>query len=224
MCSLLIQEQLHNHAASSDSPTKLSVKWAHPIPMPEVGCVLVATEKLDREPNFGRTVILLLRLGTRNPRDGPIGIILNHHLHIKIKDMNPSNTELASAFADCTVDYGGPLVGDMFLMNSQDGSPVPGFNEMISGICYGNMNNAEEAAALVKKGAVNPKDIRFFVGYAGWHTDQLLQEIKSDYWVIAACSSGLIKSSAHSPILWQEILQLMGGQYSDLSRKPRQDD
>ncbi|XP_042398070.1 uncharacterized protein LOC121988613 isoform X1 [Zingiber officinale] len=218
------KEQLHNHTSSNDSPTKLSVKWAHPIPMPEVGCVLVATEKLDREPNFGRTVILLLRLGTKNPRDGPIGIILNHHLHIKIKDMNPSNTEVASTFANCTVDYGGPLVGDLFLMNSQDSSLVPRFNEMISGICFGDMNNVVEVAALVKKGVVNPNDIRFFVGYASWHIDQLLQEIKSDYWVVAACSSGLIKSSAHSPILWEEILQLMGGQYSDLSRKPRQDD
>ncbi|KAL3578168.1 hypothetical protein D5086_019672 [Populus alba] len=56
--------------------------------------------------------------------------------------------------------------------------------------------------------------------------DQLREEIESDYWYVAACSSNLIcggSSGSSSESLWEEILQLMGGHYSELSRKPKRD-
>nr|XP_009385120.1 PREDICTED: uncharacterized protein LOC103972490 isoform X1 [Musa acuminata subsp. malaccensis] len=213
--------------ASIEPPQRLGLKWAHSIPVPETGCVLVATEKLDGVPSFERTVVLLLRLGSRDPRDGPFGVILNRPLHRKIKDMKPSNINLATIFADCSVHFGGPLEANMFLLRMGVGAPLPGLEEVISGVCFGGRNSLSEAAALVKKGVLRPQDFRFFVGYAGWQFDQLLDEIESDYWVVAACSSHLIDGATvggpSSSNLWEEILQLMGGQYSDLSRKPKQD-
>jgi putative transcriptional regulator len=80
----------------------------------------------------------------------------------------------------------------------------------------------DEAGALVREGVLKPQDFRFFVGYAGWQLDQLREEIESDYWYVAACSSNLICGGS-SESLWEEILQLMGGHYSELSRKPKQD-
>jgi putative transcriptional regulator len=50
----------------------------------------------------------------------------------------------------------------------------------------------------------------------------LREEIESDYWYVAACSLNLICGGS-SESLWEEILQLMGGHYSELSRKPKQD-
>ncbi|KAJ8509596.1 hypothetical protein OPV22_000030 [Ensete ventricosum] len=211
--------------ASTEPPQRVGLKWAHSIPVPETGCVLVATEKLDGVPSFERTVVLLLRLGSRDPRDGPFGVILNRPLHRKIKDMKPSNPNLATIFADCSVHFGGPLEANMFLLRMGDGAPLPGLEEVISGVCFGARNSLDEAAALVKKGVLRPHDFRFFVGYAGWQFDQLLDEIESNYWVVAACSSHLMDGATVDPSsnLWEEILQLMGGQYSDLSRKPKQD-
>ncbi|MED6208047.1 hypothetical protein PIB30_041359 [Stylosanthes scabra] len=162
----------------------LGTKWAHPIPVPETGCVLVATEKLDGVRTFERTVVLLLRSGSRHPQEGPFGIVINRE---KLK--------------------------------------VPGFEEVIPGLCFGARNSLDDAAALVKKGVLRAQDFRFFVGYAGWQLDQLRDEIQSDYWYVAACSSSLLSSalSDSSEGLWEEILQLMGGHYSELSRKPKQD-
>ncbi|RRT35030.1 hypothetical protein B296_00055409 [Ensete ventricosum] len=212
--------------ASNEQSQRLGLKWAHPIPVPETGCVLIATEKLDGVPNFERTVVLLLRSGSRDPREGPFGIILNRSLHRKIKHMKSSNPDLATIFADCSVHFGGPLEANMFLVRSDDSLRLPGFEEVVSGVRFGARNRLDEAAALVKKGVFRPEDFRFFVGYAGWQSDQLLDEIESDYWVVAACSSHLIDGATldSSSDLWEEILQLMGGQYSDLSRKPKQDD
>lgn len=96
----------------------LGLKWAHPISLPETGSVLVATEKLDGVRTFERTVVLLLRSGTRHPQEGPFGVVINRPLHKKIKHMKPNNLELATTFADCSLHFGGPLEASMFLLKT----------------------------------------------------------------------------------------------------------
>ncbi|KAJ0972890.1 hypothetical protein J5N97_020849 [Dioscorea zingiberensis] len=210
---------------SSHEPTqRLGQKWAHPIPMPENGCVLVATEKLDGVRNFERSVILLLRLGTRDPREGPFGVIINRPYTKKIRHMKQPNPDLATTFGDCAVHFGGPLDANMFLLMNRENPSLRGFEQVVPGISFGARNSLDEAIALVKKGILSPQDFIFFSGYAGWQFDQLIEEIESEYWVVAACSSYVIGgASTDASGLWEEILQLMGGQYLELSRKPKQD-
>ncbi|GMH22330.1 hypothetical protein Nepgr_024173 [Nepenthes gracilis] len=215
-----------SHDGAEPQSTPLGLKWAHPISQPETGSVLVATEKLDGVRTFERTVVLLLRSGSRHPQEGPFGVVINRPLHKKIKHMNPNNVDLATAFADCPLHFGGPLEASMFLLRTGEKSKLAGFEEVIPGLCFGARNSLDEAMALVKKGVVKPQDFRFFVGYAGWQLDQLREEIESNYWYAAACSANLIfggTANSSSEGLWEEILQLMGGHYSELSRKPKQD-
>lgn len=221
-----VETDTHNDGVKPHESKSLGLKWAHPIPVPETGCVLVATEKLDGVRTFERTVVLLLRSGTRHPQEGPFGVVINRPLHKKIKHMKPTNLDLATTFSDCSLHFGGPLEASMFLLKTGEKPKLPGFEEVIPGLCFGARNSLDEAAGLVKKGVLKPQDFRFFVGYAGWQLDQLRDEIESDYWYVAACSSNLISgglSDSSSEGLWEEILQLMGGHYSELSRKPKQD-
>ncbi|KDP45635.1 hypothetical protein JCGZ_17242 [Jatropha curcas] len=230
---MVIQEQAEiaetdaaNQAGSPRDSKPLGLKWAHPISVPETGCVLVATEKLDGVRTFDRTVVLLLRSGTRHPQEGPFGVVINRPLNKKIKHMKPNSNELATTFADCSLHFGGPLEASMFLLKTGEKAKLPGLEEVVPGLCFGARNSLDEAAKLVKKGVLKPQDFRFFVGYAGWQLDQLREEIESDYWYVASCSSNLIcggSSDSSSERLWEEILQLMGGPYSELSRKPKQD-
>lgn len=200
-------------------------KWAHSIPMPESGCVLVATEELDGNGTFERTVILLLRLGSRDAYDGPFGVILNRPLYTKMKHVNPSLGEQATLFGDCSLLFGGPVDMSIFLMKTTEGRRIKGFEEVVPGICFGFRTDLEKAGALMKNGTVNPEDLKFYVGYSAWEHDQLLSEIDAGYWVVTSCSSGLITDALTTDpsCLWTEILQLMGGQYSELSQKPKQD-
>ncbi|XP_048500455.1 uncharacterized protein LOC104897895 isoform X2 [Beta vulgaris subsp. vulgaris] len=212
------------HDGSHLESKPLGIKWAHPISLPETGSVLVATEKLDGVRTFERTVVLLLRSG-RHPQEGPFGVVLNRPLHKKIKHMKPNNLELATTFADCSLHFGGPLEASMFLLRTGEKPKLPGFEEVMPGLCFGARNSLDEAMGLVKKGVLKPQDFQFFVGYAGWQHDQLREEIESNYWHVAACSTNLLFGSSPDSTegLWEEILQLMGGQYSELSRKPKQD-
>ncbi|KAJ4827044.1 hypothetical protein Tsubulata_030792, partial [Turnera subulata] len=205
--------------------TPLGPKWAHPIPVPESGCVLLATEKLDGLSEFERTVVLLLDAEARNPLEGPFGIVINRPLKEKIKHMKHADPELASTFADSSFHFGGPIQATMYLLKTREKSKLPGLNDLMPGLCFGFRNSLDEAAALVKKRVLKPQDFRFFHGYAGWYPEQLTKEIENDQWIVAACSSDLIFGGTDSlpENLWVEILELMGGRYSELSRKPKQD-
>ncbi|KAJ1262968.1 hypothetical protein BS78_09G148500 [Paspalum vaginatum] len=211
--------------ASSVDPVKLPQKWAHSITMPEAGCVLVATEALDDDSIFERTVIFLLRLGSKGTFDGPFGVILNRPLYTKIKHVNPSFRDQATPFGDSPLFFGGPVDMSMFLVRTNDVSRLKGFEEVIPGICYGFRTDLEKAAVLMKSGAIRTQDLRFYVGHAAWDYEQLLGEIKAGYWAVASCSTDVISDAlAGDPsCLWTEILQLMGGQYSELSQKPKED-
>ncbi|CAO1942549.1 unnamed protein product [Urochloa humidicola] len=200
-------------------------KWAHSIPMPESGCLLIATEELDGNGTFERTVILLLSLGTRDAYDGPFGIILNRPLYTKMKHVNPSFGEKATPFGDCSLLFGGPVDMSLFLMRMTEGKPIKGFEEVVPGVCFGFRTDLEKAGALMNYGGVKPEDLKFYVGYSAWDHDQLLSEIDAGYWVVTSCSSSLITDALTTDpsCLWSEILQLMGGQYSELSQKPKQD-
>lgn len=207
----------------------LGSKWAHPLSAPETGCVLVATEKLDGVQTFERSVVFLLGSGTRHPQEGPFGVIINRPLHKKIKNMKPTNLHLATTFSDCLLHFGGPLEASIFLLRSGPKKTVLDFEEVIPNLSFGSRNSLDEASGLVKSGVLKPQDFRFFVGYAGWQIDQLKEEIDAGLWHVAACSSNLIFGGTQSSLssssdgLWEEILQLMGGSYSELSRKPKQD-
>ncbi|KAI9105059.1 hypothetical protein K1719_022775 [Acacia pycnantha] len=108
------ESDTHNQGGTLHSSKPLGTKWAHPIPIPETGCVLVATKKLDGIHIFERSVVLLLRSGTRHPQEGPFGVIINRRLHKRIKNINPTNLDLATTFSDCPLHFGGPLEASMF--------------------------------------------------------------------------------------------------------------
>jgi putative transcriptional regulator len=217
----------HSQEGAHLKSKPLGLKWAHPISSPENGCVLIATDLLDGIRSFERTVVLLLSSGTRNPREGPFGIIINRPLHRKIKHMEPTNLNLRTTFADCSLHFGGVLETSTFLLRTREKTQLPGFEEVVPGLYFGSRNSLDQAAGLVKKGVLKPQDVKFFQGYVGWQFDQLRDEIESKgYWHIAACSTNLILgglTDSSSERLWEEILQLMGGEFSELSRKPKQD-
>lgn len=190
---------------------------------PETGCVLVATEKLDGCLNFHRSVILLLGLGSRNSKGGPFGVILNRP-RSKIKGKLSPVPHIVTTFSDSTTLDGGPLDAGVTLVRAGDHMPLPAFKEVMSGVYFSVSNSILEASALVKRGVLKAQDFKFFSGFAGWQFDHLQEEIEFGYWVVAACSSHLITADRDSSLnLWEEILQLMGGQYSELSRKHKKD-
>ncbi|KAM3342655.1 protein CHU [Capsicum galapagoense] len=185
-------------------------KWAHTIHEPEKGCLLIATEKLQGDHIFERTVVLLLSLGFI-----PTGLILNRPSLMSIKEMRSSALDMPGTFANRPLFFGGPLEEGLFLVSpnegSEDGLGKSGvFDEVMKGLYYGTKESVGCASEMVKRGAVGVDNFRFFDGYCAWKRDQLRDEIKAGYWTVAACSPSVIwLSDVGSVGLWDEVLGLM---------------
>ncbi|MCO5599070.1 hypothetical protein L7F22_053169 [Adiantum nelumboides] len=201
-------------------PRALNKKWAHPIPFPETGCLLVATNKLDGQAPFERSVILLLRLGSGKPQDGPFGVILNRPILHMTKESEPITERMAQMLRNCRLFYGGPLPADIFLlMQMKDG--FNNLEEIIPGVYYGYAHGLQQVADLTVQDKIL-NDFRFYVGYAGWDFNQLKDEIAEGFWWVAACSPELLKE-VQIDVLWQEVLTSMGGEYAEIGRKSQGD-
>lgn len=196
-----------------DQPVPITIgeKWAHKIHEPEIGCLLIATEKLDGVHIFERTVILLLSTGPI----GPTGLILNRPSLMSIKEMRSSALDFSGAFADRPLFFGGPLEEGLFLVRPKEGkngvekSGV--FDEVMKGLYYGTKESVGCAAEMVKRDVVEVGDFRFFDGYCAWDREQLRDEIRAGYWTVAACSPDVVGLGSVGTIgLWDEVLAMMG--------------
>lgn len=221
---LVVGEQVESassdHQGQERVPRAFSKKWAHPIPFPETGCLLVATDKLDGQAPFERSVILLLRLGSAKPQDGPFGVILNRPILHMTKESEPVTERMAQMLRNCRLFYGGPLPADIFLlMQMSDG--FKHLEEIMPGVYYGYAHGLQQVADLTIQDKIL-NDFRFYVGYAGWDFNQLKDEIAEGFWWVVACSPDLIKE-VQSDTLWQEVLTSMGGEYAEIGRKSQGD-
>jgi len=62
-------------------------------------------------------------------------------------------------------------------------------------------------------GTLREDQIRFFLGYSGWHPKQLDQEIGEKSWVLSHASVGEVITS-HPEELWSNYLKNMGNDYA----------
>jgi putative transcriptional regulator len=141
------------------------------------GNCLVAAKSL-RDPNFYKTVVLLLEHGEQ----GATGLIVNRPSSIKVSDA------LSGAFSELpqmedVVFVGGPVEPGALLMlhnadiyQDSDTSPVPGL--------YIGGSAASFEQVLLNCGGVNQPHFRIFSGYSGWGPDQLEGEIERGDWLM----------------------------------------
>lgn len=62
--------------------------------------------------------------------------------------------------------------------------------------------------------------LRFFAGYAGWESGQLIKEIKENSWLIGNTDKDLLLGS-QSRDLWRNSLNVLGGKYAIWARYPQ---
>eukprot|EP00897_Mesotaenium_endlicherianum_P010901 jgi/Mesen1/983/ME000012S00527 len=191
-------------------------RWAHAIHEPERGCLLVASPRLDGYAFFERSVILLLNTGGL---DGPYGLVLNKPYARKVFGIKGLNPIISETFGPCQVNVGGPIDDRRFLL-LHGVRDVSGFDEVMPGAYFGGARGMDAAVSLVKRGLADPEDFSLYFGYAGWDSAQLAREIALGWWYVAACSTEIVLKEPREN-LWEDILELMGGQYRQLKRKLR---
>ena len=177
--------------------------------VPARGKVLIS-EPFLCDHMFGRSVILLVD----HTQDGTMGLVMNKPLPLFLNDLLSE--------IDCREDIpiykGGPISTDtLFYLHTletiADSLPIAnGF--------YLNGDFAAIKQFMAEGNSIKGK-IRFFLGYSGWESGQLKQEIEENTWVVVKADIPSLMDEKASKNLWKDALGKLGGKYEMWSRFPQ---
>ncbi|QCW99708.1 YqgE/AlgH family protein [Aggregatimonas sangjinii] len=175
---------------------------------PKKGKLLIAEPALTGDVSFNRSVVLL----AEHNQEGSVGFILNKPLEYSISDLV---SEIDIPFQ---VYNGGPVEQDNLYFIHKVPHLIDNSIEISNGIYWGG--DFEMTIALINQKLISEEDIRFFLGYSGWSSLQLDQELSSKSWVVVRndYDSALIRKSSEA--FWKEKMVELGGNYLIWSNAP----
>lgn len=169
---------------------------------------MIAEPTLTGDVSFNRSVVLL----AEHNDEGSVGFILNKPLEYDISDLV---TEITVPFK---VYNGGPVEQDNLYFIHKVPHLIEGSVEISDGIFWGG--NFDKTIELINNLTITEGDIRFFLGYSGWDSSQLDQELSSKSWVVVhnEYESAIIEKSPSA--FWKEKMVELGGDYLIWSNAP----
>lgn len=175
---------------------------------PKKGHLLIAEPSILGDVSFNRSVILL----ADHSDEGSVGFILNKPLNYTLKDLLPEIN------APIRIYNGGPVEQDNLYFIHKIPEMIPDSIEISNGIFWGGDFNT--VIDLINENKLNKNDIRFFLGYSGWDSSQLVSELLSNSWIVAEniYKNSVIEKSDIS--FWKEKMLELGGDYSIWSNAP----
>ena len=175
---------------------------------PAKGHLLVAEPSIIGDISFNRAVVLL----TEYNESGSVGFILNKPLRYTIRDFVP---EINS---DLPIYNGGPVEQDNLYFIHCVPELIPDSIEISTGIYWGG--DFDTILDLLKDDKLETNQIRFFLGYSGWESDQLEQELLVNTWVVVPNTyKGSIIEKINTNF-WKEKMIEFGGDYLIWSNAP----
>ena len=174
-----------------------------------VGDFLIAEPFLD-DPNFGHTVILVCE---QTP-DGTLGLILNRPTDTRIDELMLEGFPTFNS----TLFLGGPVATDSLFFLHNLGDLVADSTPVARGVWWGG--NFEEVRFLIQNELIKPYNIRFFLGYAGWESGQLDDEIAEGTWLVEPSDPNFVFRH-NTRQLWAEVLRNKGNHYTVLGTMTR---
>ena len=175
---------------------------------PKKGKLLIAEPSLTGDVSFNRSVVLI----AEHNEEGSVGFILNKPLDYDISDL------VSEIHIPFPVFNGGPVEQDNLYFIHKVPHLINESVEISDGIFLGG--DFDDTISLINKGVITPRDIRFFLGYSGWSSLQLDQELDSKSWIVVKnlYESEIIEKSSNS--FWKEKMMELGGDYLLWSNAP----
>lgn len=163
---------------------------------------LIIAEPFMIEPHFRRSVVLLCN----HESDGTFGYILNKMLDMSLNDIIADFPKF-----DAPLFYGGPVQTDSLHFLHNVGDLLIGSKRISAGVYMGG--DWEQLKVLVDAKLIEPKHIRFFIGYSGWSEGQLAEEMQDGSWITEDMHANyLFNAQPHT--LWRTVLQHKGDAFS----------
>lgn len=177
----------------------------HP-PVVHNGSLLIA-EPFMGDSNFGRSVVLVCE---HSPL-GTFGLVLNQPTDLKLGDV------LDEVYAEHPLFVGGPVQQNTLHYIHRRPDLIEGAVPVVEGLYWsGDFDQVKQA---VNMGTLTERDIRFFLGYSGWESGQLDDEMKQKSWILSRAEAALVFDNPASGF-WREVLKQKGGMYQAIAHYP----
>jgi putative AlgH/UPF0301 family transcriptional regulator len=188
--------------------------WAHRLPRPERGCLLVATHDAPRilgSDAAWQAVVLVVDVTPA----GSIGLLLNRPTAMAVArrpgglpfEIQGAPEGMQRAFGDNRVYMGGPVAQQV--LHLLHPHRLDGAQELVPGVFLGGERAATRAVA---SGELEASDFKFYAGATLWEAGQAEREVARGAWIpVAAARPLLLKQVLQLPTpLWREVLDLLG--------------
>ena len=168
---------------------------------PKIGNVLLA-EPFTNSSYFMRSVVLM----TEYNKNGSVGFILNKPTKFNINSILKDFPEI-----DAKIWIGGPVQSNVVYYLHTLGEQIPDSVKIKDNLFLGGDFNYLKL--LIEVGAVSKNQIRFFLGYSGWTSMQLDNELKKHFWVVSDINEKDVINIEEYKNLWKNLVNELGGKY-----------
>ncbi len=174
---------------------------------PTCGKMLVS-EPFLLDINFSRSVVLLCE----HNEEGSVGFVLNKLLSINTDEFVPNLlTHIFPVF------YGGPVEQNTLHFIHRCGPLIKNAQKITDDIWWGG--NIEDVNELMNKKLISAEDFKFFLGYSGWASGQLVDELNNkSWWVVDSDEKNVFTDDLEE--MWSNVVSTMGENFKHLAKAP----
>ena len=142
------------------------LEWAHPLPAPELGCVLVAHPLMfARQQTYFNLAVIFVFV---HDHTGSAGLILNKPTRYCLGEIDVTKN-VATGFEENPLYLGGDVGEDSLNLLHRFGD-LDNAIEVVKGVY---LNGFEAAQKAVLRGSRNPGDFKWYARYCGWNPGQV---------------------------------------------------
>jgi len=170
--------------------------------------ILLIADPFLKDPNFARTVVLLCE----HQDKGSFGFVINKLFDQTLDELVPE-----VLVPNIPVFFGGPVQMDTIHFVHQQPDLIDGGFEIIPGIYWGG--RFENVVSLLNEGRLDLSRIKFFIGYSGWSSGQLVNEFNEKSWILSEGDTALIFDEKEQNI-WQQSLKNLGNNFAIMANFP----
>lgn len=172
---------------------------------PAKGKLLLADPFMDEE-YFRRSIVYLCE----HNEDGSYGFIINNFLPLNLKDLGEDFPDI-----ETQLTIGGPIDKDNLYFLHTLGDTIENSIPIVDDIYLGG--DFTKLSTLLNEDKSLIKQVRFFVGYAGWSKNQLKDEIKENNWIVVDLNSKSDLFDKKTSKSWKKYMKLQGGKFKVLA-------
>jgi putative transcriptional regulator len=157
------------------------------------------------DPNFRRSVVLIVH----HDAESTFGLVLNRSVELSARELCESLEFPWNGDAGAEVAWGGPVESNTGWLLFQDGLEAEAELDIeeVSQLA-GDLRFAGSMEVLRQLADHPPRDLRIFLGYAGWGAGQLEAELAQSAWLVAPLSSDVV-FDVPGEEMWEHVLRSM---------------